>query len=94
MKKVLDEGNCGKFAKYGRNIWEITAQNDMEAAMQAIERTADFFKSLGLPQKLSEIGIDDSKFEEMADSALKNSRIGTFKELNRDDIIEIYRMSL
>ena len=94
MKKVLDSRNCSKFAKYGRNVWGITEKDDMKAALEAIEKTADFFKSLGLPQKLSEIGIDDSKFEEMAASALKNSRIGTFKELNKEDIVEIYRMSL
>ena len=66
----------------------------MEAGSKAIKKTRDFFTSLGLPQKLSEIGIDDSKFEEMADSAIKNCRIGTFKVLSKKDIIEIYRMSL
>ncbi len=94
MKKVIDKENCAKFAKYGRNVWGITEKDDMKAGLKAIEKTAEFFKSLGLPQKLSEIGIDDSKFEEMAESALKNSRIGTFKELNKEDIVEIYRMSL
>lgn len=94
MKKVIDKENCAKFAKYGRNVWGITEKDDMKAGLKAIEKTAEFFKSLGLPQKLSEIGIDDSKFEEMAASALKNSRIGTFKELNKKDIVEIYRMSL
>ena len=94
MKKVIDKENCAKFAKYGRNVWGITEKDDMKAGLKAIEKTAEFFKSLGLPQKLSEIGIDDSKFEEMAESALKNSRIGTFKELNKKDIVEIYRMSL
>lgn len=94
MKYVLDENNCYKFAAYGRNVWGIAEEDDMKAALKAIEKTSDFFKSLGLPQKLSEIGIDDSKFDEMAASALKNSRIGTFKELNKEDIVEIYRMSL
>ncbi len=94
MKKVIDEKNCAKFAKYGRNVWNITEKDDMKAGLQAIEKTADFFKSLGLPQKLSDIGIDDSKFEEMAASALKNSKIGTFKELKKEDVVEIYRMSL
>ena len=94
MKHVLDEKNCCKFAAYGRNVWGINEKDDMKAAMQAIEKTSAFFKSIGLPQKLSEIGIDDSKFDEMAESALKNSRIGTFKELGKDDIVKIYRMSL
>lgn len=94
MKHVLDEKNCYKFAAYGRNVWGITEKDDMKAALQAIEKTSCFFKSLGLPQKLSEIGIDDSKFEEMAASALKNCPIGRFKPLSQEDIVEIYRMSL
>ena len=94
MRHVLDSENCYKFAAYGRNVWNITEKDDMKAALQAIEKTEGFFKSLGLPQKLSEIGIDDSKFGEMADSALKNTTIGTFKPLSKEDIIKIYRMSL
>ena len=94
MKHVLDEKNCAKFAKYGRNVWGISEKDDMKAALHAIEKTREFFNSLGLPQTLSEIGIDSSRFEEMAQSALKNSRIGTFKKLSEKDITEIYRMSL
>ena len=94
MKKVLDGKNCAKFAKYGRNVWGITGKDDMDTAMQSIEKTGDFFKSLGLPHTLSEIGIDDSKFEEMASSAIRHSKIGTFKELSEEDITEIFRMSL
>ena len=94
MRHVLDSENCCKFAAYGRNVWNITEKDDMKAATQAIEKTEEFFKSLGLPQKLSEIGIDDSKFGEMAASALKNTTIGTFKPLSKEDIIKIYRMSL
>jgi len=94
MKHVLDEKNCYKFAAYGRNVWGITEKDDMKASLQAIEKTSAFFRSIGLPQRLSEIGIDDSKFDEMAESALKNSRIGTFRELGKEDIVEIYRMSL
>jgi alcohol dehydrogenase YqhD (iron-dependent ADH family) len=94
MRHVLDADNCYKFAAYGRNVWNTTETDDMSAALQAIEKTADFLKSLGLPQKLSEIGIDDSKFEEMAESALKNTRVGTFKPLSKEDIVKIYRKSL
>ena len=94
MKHVLDGKNCCKFAKYGRNVWNITEKDDMKAALQAIEKTREFFNSIGLPQTLSEIGIDASKFDEMAESALKNTIVGTFKKLNKDDIVEIYRMSL
>ena len=94
MRHVLDADNCYKFAAYARNVWGSTEKDDMKAALQAVERTEDFFRFLGLPQKLSEIGIDDSKFDEMAASALKNTIVGTFKPLSKEDIVEIYRKSL
>lgn len=94
MKKVLDETNVEKFAEYGKNVWSLEGSDPMIVAMEAIEMTAEFFKSIGVPSKLSELGIDDSRFEEMADSALKYSNIGRFKNLLKQDIIDIYRSSL
>ncbi|MBO4441685.1 iron-containing alcohol dehydrogenase [bacterium] len=94
MKNVLSEKTKAKFAAYGRNVWNLTGTDDMDIALKAIEKTAEFFKSLGIPTRLSELGIDDSRFEEMADSALKYHGIGGLKRLSKADIIEIYRNSL
>lgn len=94
MKKVLDEKNAARFAEYGRNVWSVQASDTMSEAVQAIEKTAEFFKSLGIPSKLSDIGIDNSRFKEMAVSALKYSKIGRFKNLSKEDIIDIYEGSL
>ncbi|HNW82497.1 MAG TPA: iron-containing alcohol dehydrogenase [bacterium] len=94
MRKVLDEKNAVKFAEYGKNVWSVQGIDSMDTALQAIDKTAEFFRSVGIPSKLSDIGIDGSKFEEMADSALKYSKIGRFKSLSKQDIIDIYRSSL
>jgi hypothetical protein len=94
MKHVLDDSNEKIFAKYGRNVWNIVQDNDRKAALEAIEKTADFFSSLGIPNSLSQLGIDSSRFEEMAESALKYNKIGRFKELSKEDIVKIYTESL
>lgn len=94
MRKVLDSENCLKFAEYGKNVWNLNGSDDMNVAYQAIEKTAEFFKSMRIPQKLSDLGIDSSKFEEMAESALTHSKVGRFKELSKKDIIDIYINSL
>jgi alcohol dehydrogenase YqhD (iron-dependent ADH family) len=94
MRKVLDEDNAVKFAEYGKNVWSIQGVKAMDVAMQAIDKTAEFFKSIGIPSKLSDLGIDGSRFEEMADSALKYSKIGRFKSLSKQDIVDIYKSSL
>ncbi len=94
MRHVLDESNDHIFATYGRNIWNITEKDDRKAASEAIEKTSGFFTNIGIPSKLSDIGIDSSKFDEMAQNALKYSKVGRFKELSKEDIISIYNNSL
>ncbi|MGI6394322.1 MAG: iron-containing alcohol dehydrogenase [bacterium] len=94
MRKVLDESNISKFSEYGENVWGITGGSKSVIAEQAIDKTAEFFKSLGIPSKLSELGIGSSLFNEMAESALKHSKIGRFKPLSKEDIVEIYKAAL
>jgi len=94
MKHVLNDANEKIFAEYGRNVWNIHEKNNRKTALNTIERTADFFNSIGIPDSLSQLGIDSSRFEEMAESALKYNKIGRFKELSKEDIIKIYTESL
>lgn len=94
MKHVLDKTNETVFATYGRNVWNIQEKNDRKAALEAIEHTAGFFNSIGIPDSLSQLGIDSSRFEEMAESALKYNKVGRFKELSKEDIVKIYTKSL
>ncbi len=94
MRKVLDKDNVEKFSTYGRNVWGIEGKDPFKVAADSISATSRFFSSLGIPSKLSELGISDDKFEEMAESALKYNSIGRFKCLSKSDIVEIYRNSL
>lgn len=70
MDYVLNENTQAKFAEYGRNVWNLTG-DDVAVAKAAIECTRDFFKTLGLPATLTEVGIDATHFDEMAAKASK-----------------------
>lgn len=59
--------------------------------LEAIRRLENFYTMLGLPVRLSELGIDDSRFEEMAEKA---APVGHFRELSAKDIVEIYKLAL
>ncbi|MBQ5534976.1 MAG: iron-containing alcohol dehydrogenase, partial [Lachnospiraceae bacterium] len=67
MEYVLSEATVKRFATYARNVWDVTEKEDIPAAKAGIYLTERFFIELGMPEKLSEIGIDDSQFKEMAD---------------------------
>ena len=57
MRHVLNTRTVEKFRTYGVNVWDVPADlPSMEAAELAIKRTADYFKALGLPSRLSEGG--------------------------------------
>lgn len=44
---------CLKLAQYGRRIWNLSGE-DQSVAKQAIQKTEDFFKDLGVSTRLSE----------------------------------------
>ena len=93
MKYVLSEENIHRFVDYGKNIWNLSG-SDKEIAEKSIEKTKEFFTSLGCPSSLSEINIDDSHFEEMAANAVFRGSVGSMKKLTKEDIVAIYKLAL
>ena len=96
MEYVLSEATVKKFATYARNVWDVTEKEDIPAAKAGIYLTERFFIELGMPEKLSEIGIDDSQFKEMADEAIRTSGLSTraYVRLDASDVEQIYRECL
>lgn len=83
-----------RYAKYGCEI-NTDGRDKEKVALEAIESTERFFKSIGMPVRLSEINVDGSRIEEMADKALINKEhIGGFIKLKKEDIVKIYNSAL
>ena len=70
MEYVLDESTKWRFIDFGKNVWGLSGDNDT-IARESIKKLVEFFKRLDLPVKLSDIDIDDSKFEIMASNIEK-----------------------
>ena len=95
MKYILDDSTVDKFKEYGINVWDIDKNKDKyQIANEAIDKTREYFISLGIPSKLSEIGIGQENFEKMAEDAVRKGKIGAIKKLDKDDVINIYKNSL
>ena len=95
MRHVLSEKTASKFADYGRNVWNISGEDDMAVALRAIAETEKFFfQTMRLPSTLRDVGIsDDTHFEIMAEKAAAGCA-GAFVPLSKEDILSIFRMSL
>ena len=97
MRWTLTPETAPRFAQYGVRVWGLDpAADPMETANKAIDLTADFFKSIGLPAKLSDLHVTDEHFEAMADHVLKHwfPLEGAFRPLDKEGILAILRASL
>ncbi len=95
MRYILSEATVEKFAEYARNVWDIQEEDNWKAANYGIDATEEFFRDCGIPMKLSEVGIDESKFEAMAEDAVKFGGLQyAYVALDKKDVVEILNMSL
>ena len=84
-----------RFVGFARNVWGIEGEDELALANAGIDRLESFFKESGIPMTLTELGIGEEHFEEMAAHAnfggyLKNA----FVPLTNGDIVEIYKACL
>ena len=80
----------------GVNVFGIDKSLDKyEIADKAIEETYKFFESIGIPMHLKEVGIDESRIEEMAHHIAVNEGLeNAYVPLTEKDIVEILTASL
>ncbi|GIM47273.1 NADH-dependent alcohol dehydrogenase [Collibacillus ludicampi] len=95
MKYCLEE-NVDRFKQLAIRVFDVNPErkSDHEIALEGIEKLRAFWNSLGAPSRLADYNIDDSQLEVLAEKALARGEVGRFKRLNKEDILEIYKMSL
>lgn len=96
LEYTLNEKNSPIFYQFGGNVLGIDKLlTPMDVATQSIEMLKSlFFSTCGLQSTLSELGIDNSKFDEMAAIACRNDVLHGFVDLNQQDIINIFTKCL
>ena len=96
MKHILSDRTVDRFVKYGVNVFGIDKSLDKyEIADKAIEETYKFFESIDIPMHLKDVGIDESRIEEMAHHIAVNEGLeNAYAPLTEKDIVEILTASL
>lgn len=96
MRHILSERTLDRFVKYGINVFGIDASLlKQEIAEKAIDATYAFFESINIPMHLREVGIDDSRLDEMAHHIAVNEGLeNAYVPLTEQDIKEILVASL
>lgn len=96
MKHILNEKTVNRFVKYGINVFGINPNQDkMAIANQAIDATYKFFESIDIPMHLKDVGIDESRIDEMAKHVADTEGLeNAWAPLYQEDIAAIFRASL
>ncbi len=94
MNYVLNEETNYKFVEYGKNVWNIQEGNDYTVAKKGIEKTQRFFKNLGMPTTLREVGVTEKKLNDLAEKTVMHKEIGKFKKLGKKDVLMILKNAL
>ncbi|NLK87191.1 MAG: iron-containing alcohol dehydrogenase [Clostridiaceae bacterium] len=93
--KYVYKVNVNRFVQFAVRVWKVEQDfSDPEkTALEGIAKLEDFFRSLGLPTRLADAGITEDRFEEMAEKCVGSGTIGGLKKLDKNDIVNIYRLA-
>lgn len=96
MEYCLDEKTVSRYVQFGVNVFGLeAAQDPFDTAEQTIEKLKEFlYDTLGIEKTLTEIGIDDARFPEMAKKAYRRGLMFAYKTLRPKDVENILRMCL
>ena len=96
MQHILSEKTIDRFVKFGVNVLGIESTlAPMKIAQKSIDEMHGFYKSIGIPMHLREVGIDESRIQEMAHHVATLEGLDkAWAPLFEDDIAAIMRDSL
>jgi len=89
--------DVSRFAQFAVRVWNIEMDffDPEKTALAGIEAIKTFYKSIGLPTSLSEIGITPAHYERIATNCRRREgdTVGAFVPLRTDDIINILKLA-
>ena len=98
MKYVLPRGGEKKLSQFAIRVFQVPEDLGSleEIALEGIRRLENFNRSLEMPVRLKEAGIDSRDFDRMAEhcAALVGGIVGKFVPLTAADCKAIYQLAL
>ncbi|MGZ4164655.1 MAG: iron-containing alcohol dehydrogenase, partial [Tumebacillaceae bacterium] len=96
--KRVAEDRPHRLARLGRNVFGVQEQDDKLAAEKTIEATIEWFKSMNVYLKLSDVGITRESLAEMAEETTRVGGRGQgfiqgTRQLTTQEVLGIYEDS-
>lgn len=85
-----------KLLQYAQRVWSIEAPTVEESIELAINKTEDFFNTMGLPTKLKVYKINEDQIKELSSVIEErfSGKLGQNKNINQDKLYQILTMAL
>lgn len=94
--KYIYKYNVERFCQFAVRVWNVDMnfENPNKTALKGIAATEDYFKSLNMPVRLSELNISDEKFEEMAIKCTYYGKriLPCYIPLDKKEIVDIFKL--
>lgn len=90
----------GRFVQFAKNVWGIFGEgkSEQETALAGIEKTEEFFRSIGMPVSLSQLGVQPGEQERMElslDATMGDTvKLTRIRPLGAKEVNEIYQMAM
>lgn len=95
MRYCLD-ANPERIVQLAVRVFDVDPEgrSHREVGLAGIDRLRQFWTSIGAPSRLADYEIGDDQIAVMAEKATPNGVIGRFRKLTKEDVAQIYQMSL
>jgi alcohol dehydrogenase YqhD (iron-dependent ADH family) len=93
--KYVSKEKPESFIKFFTRVFNLDYNFDTpeQVIKDGLTLLENFYQSLGMPIRLRDVKIDDCKFEEMAEIVVAKGKQGNLMKLDKEDIIEIYKLA-
>ncbi len=93
--KYIYKENIDRFAQFAKEVFGVKGRNKLKVAYKGILEMEKFFKLLNMPSRLSDLNLDKSCVDRLADLCTygKTRTIKSYKLLGFEEIKSIFQLS-
>jgi alcohol dehydrogenase YqhD (iron-dependent ADH family) len=86
-----------KFSQFANRVWDIKMDHEHpeNTALKGIEALTQYFRTIGMPTTMKELGISPSDYEKIVDMTTNKGqkKIMSYIPLGKEEILKIYHLA-
>lgn len=95
--RYVYSANIPRFLQYAHNVWnvDIDFEHPEKTINKAIDMQEEYYKSIGMPVSLKELGVKEEDLEKLALACSRDKTrvLSGYKPLDYEDMFAVYKMA-